>query len=165
MGEVLSTFWLMGGAGSVPASALPASRSLCLFSFFTRSFLLGSLEALTGGGSLGALTGGGSLEALMGGGSLEALVGGGSLGALTGGGSLGALTGGGSLGDFEGGGALGALEGGEVWSAVLCLELFTFFLRGASVSLDMADLPLWWEEPRFVLGGKSAEEYAIRNVK
>lgn len=129
MGEVLSTFWLMGGAGSVPASALPASRSLCLFSFFTRSFLLGSLEALTGGGSLGALTGGGS------------------------------------LGDFEGGGALGALEGGEVWSAVLCLELFTFFLRGASVSLDRADLPLWWEEPRFVLGGKSAEEYAIHNVK
>ena len=146
----------MGGAGSVPASALPASRSLCLFSFFTRSFLLGSLEALTGGGSLGALVGGGSLEAL---------VGGGSLGALTGGGSLGALTGGGSLGDFEGGGALGALEGGEVWSAVVCLELFTFFLRGASVSLDRADLPLWWEEPRFVLGGKSAEEYAIHNVK
>ena len=156
MGEVLSTFWLMGGAGSVPASALPASRSLCLFSFFTRSFLLGSLEALTGGGFLGALTGGGSLEAL---------VGGGSVGALTGGGSLGALTGGGSLGDFEGGGALGALEGGEVWSAVLCLELFTFFLRGASVSLDRADLPLWWEEPRFVLGRKSAEEYAIYNVK
>ena len=74
-----------------------------------------------------------------------------------GGGSLEALTGGGSLGDFDGGGALGALEGGEVLSAVVCLELFTFFLRGASVSLGRPDLLAWWEGPRFVLGGKSAE--------
>ena len=122
MGRAVSTFWLMGGVGS----------TFWLMGGAPSTFwLMGGV----GSGPVGTLPAFRSLclfSFLVFSFPVVCL----RTPSSKGGGSLGVLEGGRYLGVVEGGRLLGVLEGGGVLSAGVCLELFTFFLRGISASPD-----------------------------